>query len=115
MKTQAKTGVRESRSCKGNSGRRIADVSALLERLRGRPPQVRSTVRSATAAIDLSPCTLYRHIKDGEARVAVRNVKPVLTDANKGRRLAFCCDRVYLPATTFDDMHGDVHADEKLF
>ncbi|RLO03232.1 hypothetical protein DYB28_013143 [Aphanomyces astaci] len=81
------------------------------------PMDQRSTTRDISAATGLSMGTLSRHLKMGTFVRRSTRIKPLLTDANKAERTAFCglaaAGEAGLPETVeFESLWDVVHLNE---
>ncbi|RQM30637.1 hypothetical protein B5M09_012442, partial [Aphanomyces astaci] len=84
------------------------------------PMDQRSTTRDISATTGLSRGTLSRHLKIGTFVRRSTRIKPLLTDANKAERTAFCglaaAGEAGLPETVeFEILWDVVHLNEKWF
>ncbi|ETV82178.1 hypothetical protein H257_04890 [Aphanomyces astaci] len=75
----------------GNIGPKPTYTPAPIKQLVGATPvEQRSTYRDMAAATGLTLGTLSRHLKKGTLQRRSSRIKPLLTEANKTERLAFC-------------------------
>ncbi|KAG2777831.1 hypothetical protein PC129_g20401 [Phytophthora cactorum] len=96
------TGVYTSPSSMNSSGRRGLDRSRELEWLRTVDPSIRNTVRTAAHACFLPPTNLFRAIRSGSLRVETSISKPMLSEGNKTKRIAFCVEHVSAATHLFE-------------
>ena len=101
--------------CKENSGRRRIDAAAVNASLKATPLRQRTTVRDAAAAIGIGATTLWNFLKRKEIRRTSNTLKPILTSANKFRRVQWVLSHINPETKRFSDMYSDVHVDEKWF
>jgi hypothetical protein len=77
-----------------SSGRKNKRKREELEKLRDVPMGKRSTLRSMSGAIDMPASTLWRMVHGGLLVPHNSFVKPMLTDANKLRRIEFALNHI---------------------
>ncbi|XP_065847377.1 uncharacterized protein [Euphorbia lathyris] len=100
-----------------NCGRKRIQID--LDRIQSVPLHKRTTLRSLSSAINISPSILARRLKFGKIRRHSNAIKPILKEENKRSRLQFCLSM--LEANTiphepiFKGMYNMVHIDEKWF
>ncbi|KAH9136029.1 hypothetical protein AeRB84_018691, partial [Aphanomyces euteiches] len=103
-----------------NSGaRRHRTPQDVEESIKAVTQEDRQTLRTLAAQCKIPKSTIMRHMKE-ESRLKARSshITPLLTDANKMKRLRFALDflRPGLHGTHFfENMYNRVHVDEKWF
>lgn len=83
--------------------------------LKSVPLRQRTTLRDAAAPIGISKSTLWDILKPKQIKRTSNTSKPVLTSANRLRRVQLVLSNSNPETKRFADMYIDVHVDEKCF
>uniref|UniRef100_A0ACD5XP25 Uncharacterized protein n=1 Tax=Avena sativa TaxID=4498 RepID=A0ACD5XP25_AVESA len=103
---------------KGNVGRKKKDPD--LPRVATIPLNKRKTIRGLARSLGVSHSTLHLRFQLGDLTRHSSRLKPLITPANKLKRLEFCVsmldeDQLTTPRPFFKKMDNIVHIDEKWF
>jgi len=97
---------------KGQGRKRKIKPSDVRERVKAVPFRLRQTYRSLSAQVGIPRSTLHTLLQAGVLKKSRSAVKPMLTDANKVKRIAYCESFVESDGC-FGDMLDRVDIDEK--
>ena len=101
---------------KGRCGRKVRfSEEEVNNRIAAVPLSQRQTLRDTGEATGIAKSTLARYLKSNVFKRTNTTLRPLLTDANKIRRLEFCLQFLNPQTGRFKPMNNIIHIDEKWF
>lgn len=101
-------------SKKINSGRKRKYDKLALENIKAIDLHKRQTLRGLSCNINIPLTSCWRLLKQGFMKRHTSSLKPLLTDANKAKRINFFQTFIWTTGL-FKDMLNYIHIDEKWF